>query len=53
MGRGIEKKKIFLFETIGGLYLFKFIREFEYSGADVAGYLGVTTSCINRSVTFG
>jgi REP element-mobilizing transposase RayT len=29
------------------------VKELGYSGADVARYLGVTTSCINRSVTSG
>lgn len=29
------------------------VRELGYSGAEVARYLGVTTSCINRSITSG
>ncbi len=29
------------------------VRELGYSGADVARYLGVTTSCDNRSVSSG
>jgi len=29
------------------------VRELGYSGADVARYLGVTTSCVNRSVSSG
>ena len=29
------------------------VRELGYSGAEVARYLGVTTSCVNRSIASG
>ncbi len=29
------------------------VRELVYSGTDIARYLGVTTSCINRIITTG
>ena len=29
------------------------VRELGYSGADVARYLGVSTSCVNRFISLG
>jgi len=39
MARGIEKKKI--------------LKELGYSGAEVAGYLCITASCVTKVVSSG
>ena len=35
---------------VRGIFAWIAVRELGYSGADVARYLGITTSCVNRSV---
>ncbi len=35
---------------VRGIYTWIAVRGLGYSGADVAHYLGVTTSCVNRLV---
>jgi hypothetical protein len=42
MGRGIERRKIFLNDTDRNDFLVG-VRELGYSGADVARYLGIST----------
>ncbi len=62
MGRGIERKGICFNDTDRYDFIDRLaalvqegaaVREFGYSGADVARYLGVTNSCVTRFVAFG
>ena len=48
MGRGIERRRAVVnarraISWIG-------VRQLGYSGADIAGYLGVTNSCVTRDI---
>jgi len=62
MGRGIERKEIFINDTNRSDFLDRptalvkegtAVRKLGYSGADVARYLGVTNSCVTRFVASG
>ncbi len=64
MGRGIERKQIFINDTDRSDFLDRLAgclsrrRRYGclflgYSGADVARYLGVTNSCVTRIVASG
>ncbi len=62
MGRGIERKEIFINDTDRSDILDRpaalvkegsAVRILGYSGADVARYLGVTNSCVTRFIAAG
>ena len=54
MGRGIERKEIFINKRDYLDFISRLaVRELGYSGAEVARYLGVSNSCVIRSVSTG
>jgi len=53
MGRGIERKEIFVNDLDCNDFIDQKFRELGYSGAEVARYLGVTNSCVTRFAAAG